>query len=413
MFASLGLSTAAAAQPAATAHPSSASQGSNAASPAKPSDHGDRAKQAQKPEATTDASLPASRSSSWWSPLLSQINQTGEGWTARAGRIASGGGLALGQAYTKSIFEGRAVTRAEMLFSVKGYLQGELSLSSRPLGAGGLTVGGRLRYTDLAQEDFFGFGQASSSSMHTSYSDRMTDVSLVTTLAPRSWLHIEGTAGFVNHDIGRGRQSGVPSIEERFTAQAVPGLDASAQFMQAGVAAVVDLRDVAEAPRRGGWYRASLTHYEGIRGNGASFGAFEADLRQFIAIPGTSKHVLALRGQVASTVGGGDAEIPFFMMPRLGGGSSLRGYEIARYTDRHLLAFSVEHRWDVLPKLQLVGFVDAGQVAPTFGGFGLERFQSSVGMGLRYRVGGHTAIRLDVAAGSEGPRWHIGFGPSF
>lgn len=361
---------------------------------------------------TTDASLPAKRSSSWLSPFLTQINQAGEGWTARAGRIASGGGLALGQAYTKSVFEGRALAHADMLFSVKGYLQGELSLSSRPLGASGLTVGGRFRYTDLAQEDFFGFGQASSASMHTSYSDRMTDVSLITSLSPRGWLEIEGTAGFLNHDIGRGRQSGVPSIEERFTAQAVPGLDASAQFIQTGVAAVVDLRDVAEAPRHGGWYRASLTHYEGMSGNGASFGAFEADLRQFIAVPGTSTHVLALRGQIASTVGGGDAEIPFFMMPRLGG-SSLRGYEISRYTDRHLLAFSVEHRWDVHPKLQLVGFVDAGQVAPAFGHFGLERFQSSVGMGVRYRVGGHAALRLDVAAGSEGPRWHIGFGPSF
>lgn len=406
MLTSLGLSTAVAAQPAA------ASLGSNAASPASQDGGGEAAQRAQDQQPRTEAGPPAKHGLSWLSPWLSQINQTGDGWTPRAGRIVSGGGLALGQAYTKSLFEGRARARAEMLFSVKGYLQGELSLSSRPLGDSGVTLGGRVRYANLPQEDFFGVGHASSASMHTSYSQRLTDVSLVTTLAPRSWLQIEGTAGFLNHEIGRGRQAGVPSIEERFTEQAVPGLNSHTQFMRTGITATVDLRDVADAPRHGGWYSASLTHYEGIRGSSPSFGRFEADLRQFIAIPGTSRHVLALRSQVMSTIGGTNAEIPFFMMPRLGG-SSLRGYEVSRYADRHLLAFSVEHRWDVHPKLQLVGFVDAGQVAPAFGDFGLERFQSSVGMGVRYRVGGHTALRLDVAAGSEGTRVHIGFGPSF
>jgi hypothetical protein len=412
MLASLGLSTAAAAQPVSAAHPSSASRGSNTASPARQDDGSDAGKRARDQQPTTEASPPAKHGLSWLSPFLSQVNQTSDGWTASADRIVSGGGLALGPSYAQPVFGGRARARAGVLFSVKGYLQGELSLSSRPMGASGLTVGGRLRYADLPQEDFFGFGQASSASMHTSYSHRMTDVSVVTTFTPRSWLQIEGTAGFLNHNIGRGRQAGVPSIEERFIEQAVPGLNSSTQFMQAGIAATMDLRDVAEAPRHGGWYRASLTHYEGMRGNGASFGAFEADLRQFIAIPGTTRHLLALRSQVMSTIGGTDAEIPFFMMPRLGG-SSLRGYEVSRYTDRHLLAFSVEHRWNVHPKLQLVGFVDAGQVAPSMGEFGLERFRSSVGMGVRYRVAGHAAIRLDVATGRDGARWHVGFGPSF
>lgn len=411
MLASLGLNTAAAAQPASAAHPSSRSGESKTTPAARPDDGGDQRPQDQQ-STTAAASRPAGHGPSWLSPLLSQVNQAGDGWTPRAGRIVSGGGLALGQAYTKSIFEGRARAQAEMLFSVKGYLQGELSLSSRPLGAGGLTLGGRLRYSDLPQEDFFGFGQASSASMHTSYSHRMTDVSLVAALAPRPWLQIEGTAGFLNHDLSRGRQPGLPSIEERFTDEAVPGLVGTTQFMQTGVAAVVDLRDVAEAPRHGGWYRASLTHYEGIGGSGARFASFDADLRQFIAIPGTTRHVLALHGQVMSTAGGTDAEIPFFMMPRLGG-KSLRGYEVSRYTDRHLLAFSVEHRWDVHPKLQLVGFLDVGQVAPALGAFGLERFRSSVGTGVRYRVGGHAAVRLDFATGRDGSRWHLGFGPSF
>lgn len=412
MLASLGLSTAAAAQPVSAAHPSSASRGSNTASPARQDDGSDAGKRARDQQPTTEASPPAKHGLSWLSPFLSQVNQTSDGWTASADRIVSGGGLALGPSYAQPVFGGRARARAGVLFSVKGYLQGELSLSSRPRGAAGLTLGGRLRYSDLPQEDFFGFGQASSASMHTSYSHRMTDVSLVAAAAPRSWLQIEGIAGFLNHDITRGRQAGVPSIEERFSDQAVPGLSGNTQLMQTGVAAIVDLRDVPEAPRRGGWYRASLTHYEGISGSGTHFGAFEADLRQFIAIPGTTRHVLALRGQAMSTIGGADAEIPFFMMPRLGG-SSLRGYEVSRYTDRNLLTFSIEHRWDVHSKLQLVGFVDAGQVAPEFGDFGLERFHSSVGMGVRYRVGADTAIRLDVAAGREGPRWHVGFGPSF
>lgn len=402
----------AAAQSISPNHAAASAGGSGESSSAGQVDGVDDHQSARNGEPGTPARTPAKRESSWLDPFLSRINGTGDGWTTRADRIVSGGGLALGQAYTQPIFGRRARVRAETLFSVKGYLQSELGVTSQKLGVAGLTLGGRIRYTQLPQEDFFGVGQGSAASMHSSYSRETTDVSLVTTLAPRRWLQIEATAGFLGHDIDRGRQPGVPSIEERFPERVAPGMEYETEFVQAGVAAVVDLRDVPHAPRPGGWYAASLTHYDGIRGTSPSFGRFEVDVRQFLAVPGTAKHVLALRGQVMSTVGGADAEIPFFMLPRLGG-SSLRGYEVSRYMDRHALAFSVEHRWDVHRKLQLIGFVDAGQVSPTLTSFEADRFHTSVGLGVRYRIRGAAALRLDVATGREGARVHVGFGPSF
>jgi outer membrane translocation and assembly module TamA len=77
------------------------------------------------------------------------------------------------------------------------------------------------------------------------------------------------------------------------------------------------------------------------------------------------------------------------------------------------MAFTVEHRWLVKPMLQLVGFADAGQVAPSLGAFDLSALRTSVGAGVRVKIKNAAVVRLDFATGREGSRWVFGVGPSF
>ncbi len=57
--------------------------------------------------------------------------------------------------------------------------------------------------------------------------------------------------------------------------------------------------------------------------------------------------------------------MPYFLLPSLGSGSTLRGYSSWRFRDRHAVLASGEWRWIVNRlALDLAVFVDTGMVAP-------------------------------------------------
>ena len=66
-----------------------------------------------------------------------------------------------------------------------------------------------------------------------------------------------------------------------------------------------------------------------------------------------------MRGLVETTWLKGDQEIPYFMLPSLGGGSNLRGYSSWRFRDRNSLLLQGEWRIMVNRYLDTVFFADA------------------------------------------------------
>jgi outer membrane protein assembly factor BamA len=341
---------------------------------------------------------------------LSRFNGTRDGWTPRVGNITSGSGIAFGQTYQWPVLNGAARVTTDAMFSVRGYHVLEVG-AFRPFRDQRMAVGARIRHEGYPQEDFYGLGQGSSRGDHTSYLREGLDTSAFVTFAPRRWLNIEASAGFLDMRIGGGRQNGVPSIEERFDAATAPGLGADGDMVHAGLALEIDRRDDTFFPRSGGRYYAGVNAFHGLS-DVHDFTRADVDVRQYFAVPKTTNHVIAVRSQFAFSGGAGDSAVPFYMLPRLGGSNTLRGYESSRFTDEHAMAFSAEYRWRLSRKLQLVGFADAGQVAPDLNAFELSTLRTSFGAGIRYRIK-KTVARLDFAAGQEGTRWIIGFGPSF
>ncbi len=92
-------------------------------------------------------------------------------------------------------------------------------------------------------------------------------------------------------------------------------------------------------------------------------------------------HAIAIRGQFAFSGGAGDSGVPFYMLPRLGGSSTLRAYETSRFTDHHAMVFAAEYRYLMTEKLQLVGFLEGGQVAPRVSAFDFPSLQDVVWRG--------------------------------
>lgn len=73
--------------------------------------------------------------------------------------------------------------------------------------------------------------------------------------------------------------------------------------------------------------------------------------------------VISLHGLVETTLGNGD-DVPYFLMPSLGSGSTLRGFTSWRFRDRHRLLMQAEFRW--IPNrtgLDMPIFYDTGKVA--------------------------------------------------
>jgi outer membrane protein assembly factor BamA len=115
--------------------------------------------------------------------------------------------------------------------------------------------------------------------------------------------------------------------------------------------------------------------------------------------------VVVLHGWGLFTHAAPGREVPFYLMPSLGGSYTLRGYSNYRFHDRQLLLASAETRWPIFDHLDGAVFVDAGTVAAKVGDLGFDK--TVYGFGLRVHSHRSTLARLDVAHTAEG--WHVMF----
>jgi hypothetical protein len=344
---------------------------------------------------------------------LSRFNGTRDGWTPRIGTVASGSGVAFGSTWQQPVMNGAMRVTTDAMISVRGYYTLEVGAFATPFGKRPIVVGARVRQEGFPQEDFYGVGPHSSMSDRTSYMREGLDMTGYITFAPRTWLNIETSAGFLDMRVRAGEDKNFPSIEQRFAPATAPGLGADGDMFHVGVMLDADRRDDDFFPRAGGRYIGSVTAFHGIADFRDDFTRADVDLRKYFAVPGTTNHAIAIRGQFAFSGGAGDSSVPFYMLPRLGGSNTLRAYETSRFTDQHAMVFAAEYRYLMLPKLQLVGFVEGGQVASRLSAFNLPTFKTSYGAGIRYRIKDAAVIRVDVARGQEGNRWIVGFSPGF
>jgi hypothetical protein len=56
-------------------------------------------------------------------------------------------------------------------------------------------------------------------------------------------------------------------------------------------------------------------------------------------------------------------QIPFFLLPSLGGRSELRGYPNFRFTDRNRMLLTAEYRWTPSKFMDMPIFYEVGKVA--------------------------------------------------
>jgi hypothetical protein len=189
-------------------------------------------------------------------------------------------------------------------------------------------------------------------------------------------------------------------VDEVYTADTLPGLGASPTYLHSEATIGLDSRPSPGYARYGGFYRVTFHDY---RDNDSHFGFRQTDYEAIQHIPILrDTWVLSLHGRLELANAAHDQTVPFFMLPALGGGSSLRGFSSWRFRDLNALLLQAE--WRVLANrfLDMALFYDAGRVAARRSDLTDAPLKSDYGLGFRFHGPLATPLRIEFARSNEG-----------
>ena len=315
------------------------------------------------------------------------------------GSVYSGGGFTLGAGY-RQFYGDRTHADVKGLYSIKGYKLIEFSTDSWGHADGRIDLHARAGWRDATQVAFHGIGMESPED---SSNYRMKQSYFGGDIVARPGGYTVFGAGLSYEDFNLESGTGnTPSIEEVHTPASAPGLGVNPTYLHTVLSGGVDSRPSPGYARHGGFYGIAYHNYAD-RDDTYSFDRFDAEIVQHIPLV-RENWVISLHGLVQTTLDDADA-VPYFLLPSLGSGSTLRGYSSWRFRDRHSLLMSGEFRW--IPNrlaIDMAIFYDTGKVTPRWDDLSFSGLKSDVGIGIRFHGPLATPLRIELAKGSEGMR---------
>jgi len=191
-----------------------------------------------------------------------------------------------------------------------------------------------------------------------------------------------------------------PSVDEVYTPATLQGLGSDPVYLHSHAGAEIDWRPSPGYARTGGAY--SIVFHD-FRDQDDTFGFRRTDYDAVQHLPILREAwVLSLHGRLELANAAGGQTIPFFMLPALGGGSSLRGYASWRFRDLNSLLLQAD--WRVLANrfLDMAVFYDAGRVSARRSDLASGHLKSDYGIGFRLHSPLATPLRIEFAKSNEG-----------
>jgi hypothetical protein len=313
------------------------------------------------------------------------------------GSVYSGGGFTLGAGYRHFLAD-RTHWDIKGLYSLKNYKLIELSTDSWGHADGRLDLHARIGWRDATQVAFYGLG-IDTPDERTNFRFKQTYYGGDLQVRPGGFTVFNAGLMYEDYNLEEGAGT-FPSIEEVFTPATAPGLGASPAYLHSMASGGIDWRPSPGYARRGGLYQISYHNYAD-RDDTLSFDRLDGEIVQHLPIL-RENWVISLHGLVQTTLND-DETVPYFLLPSLGSGSTLRGYPSWRFRDRHSLLLQGEFRW--IPNryfLDMALFYDTGKVAPEWDGLSLTGLKKNVGIGVRFHTPVATPLRIELARGDEG-----------
>jgi len=336
-----------------------------------------------------------------------------KGFHPMLGGLATGSGFALGAQFRKTdIADGVLNFQTSAQASFAGYQKYQLGLSAPALAKRRVSLAFNFTQNNFPQEDFFGLGSDSAAENRTSYRLETTEYSGSVGFRPIRKLELGGRGAILNTNVGHGTDLRFPSTEEVFEPETTPGLDRQPHYEYAGGFAKFDSRDHPLNPRSGGLYEVEGGYYHDRNLGLYSFRRWRMEVQQYLPFF-NERRVIAFRGKLESTDPNSTQQVPFFLMPTVGGSEDLRGYREFRFRDKNALVFNLEYRWEAFSGLDMALFGDAGNVFQKVDDIKLNKLKTSYGFGFRFNTEQSVFWRIDFGFSPEGMRSFVKFNHVF
>jgi hypothetical protein len=321
-----------------------------------------------------------------------------------------GGGFTLGAGYAHHLSSYNLLD-VRGSYTITGYKRVEAEFVSPELFSrrGTLSLLGGWR--EATEVGFYGFGTNTSKDDRTNYDFKRPYASGLLTIYPtRRNLLLRGGLEWTQWSQDPGHGS-FPSVETVFTPETLPGLDATTTYLHTQATVGFDWRTSPGYTRRGGYYGVTGHDYHD---RDSRFGFQQVDYEAIQHFPILREAwVISLHGLVQTAFDKDDQQTPFFMLPAVGGGSSLRGYTSWRFRDQNSLLLQAEWRIMVNRFFDTAVFYDAGKVTARTSDLDLKNLKSDFGFGIRFHSPISTPIRLELARGNEGLSFIFSASPVF
>jgi hypothetical protein len=320
--------------------------------------------------------------------------------------VTGAGWFSGGPGYRKHFPDRHLFIDGSAAISTRAYKRAQARIEATDLAGNHASLGFEVHWQDLTQVSYFGIGPGSLESERSEYRLGNTDLAGYGSIRANRWLSFGGRFGWVKQPT---ISSPVGPFDRNFpdasgVFPADPGMAEQTSLLYGGGTIQADSRNYPSRPTRGALYRAAVQAFVDRDLQQFSFRRYEAEGLQVLPISG-ERWVMVLHGWGAFTDTAAGNSVPFYLLPSLGGGNTLRGYSDYRFHDRQLLVANAESRWALLTHVDVAAFVDAGNVAARVGDLNLDK--TSYGVGLRVHSRASTLGRLDVAHSREG--WTASF----
>lgn len=310
------------------------------------------------------------------------------------GSAFPGGGLAVGPGY-RTRFADSGAFNAHAAWSVRNYKVVDAALTIPSFADGRISTTLTGNWLDAPRVAFYGVGGDTRPEDRSNVAYRATTIGVATRV--QALPHVAFGAG-------------LDAIDTLYTTTAT--LVANPAYRRTSVFGEIDLRTSPDYTRRGGLYRVDWSDYHQTNAGSYSFRRVDAEVNQFLPIL-RENWVIALRAAVSTTDAAPGQDVPYVLMPDLGGSHSLRGYSTWRFRDRNRLLLSGEYRWTAGPFADMALFFDAGKVAARAADLDLRNLKKSYGLGVSFHTSTATLARVEVARSREGSTVSLAFSPSF
>jgi len=314
------------------------------------------------------------------------------------GSVYPGGGFAAGVGARKPFGDDGAANLFGA-YSIASFsrVQADISLPSFARDRARLTLSGR--YVDAPDVRYFGVGNSTLKEDETRFGYTPTTGSAQLDVNVGKGFSLGAGAKYHYVETNPGRTT--PSIEEAFSPADTPGLELSTfNYVNSTAFAAFDWRRNLGYSGRGGMYRVQVDDFRERDNDQYSFRSIEAEAIQLIPIL-RANWVIALRGLATVTDLEDSGSVPHFLLPSLGGGSTLRGYPDFRFQDRNRLLMNAELRWTPARFLDMAIFYDTGKVTAERADLDLKDLKDSYGIGMRLIGVSGYAFRIEAARSRE------------